>query len=268
MTCVNKKTNLKKTSSSSSTFHPHSQCPGHEQANNTFTKRKFSLKCLKCNGPHKLIQCKKVTDKEKCDLWEKFKHKFGRRKPTPQANTTNIPTPESTAQQPSPAQANTVITTKKGTLPVYVADFHEAFTATNIPTKGPKRSVKWVSMARVNKHRRCRKHEGKNKTKLSLMSQWLIDSGCSNRMTPYKDDLVTKVERSDSLVEVENGTLVPAPHEGSTRIHIVDIDGTKSHNIILNNMLHVPGLSRRLFSVTQWTQSGGSIGFNGNTCNL
>ena len=129
--------------------------PGREQANNTFTKKKFTLKCLKCNGPHKLMQCKKASDKEKRDLWEKFKHKFGHRKPTPQANATNSSTDRlhsSTIKSCSSQYCH--CTTNNETPSIHVADFKEAFTSINIPTKGPKRSVNWASMARVNKHRR------------------------------------------------------------------------------------------------------------------
>ena len=102
----------------------------------------------------------------------------------------------------------------------------------------------------------------------SELSEWLIDSGCSNHMTPYEDDLISDVTKSKSLVEVANGNIVKAPNKGTALICIVDIKTNKTFDILLEDVLYVPGLSRRLFSVTQWTQSGGRLSFNGDTCKI
>ena len=50
-----------------------------------------------------------------------------------------------------------------------------------------------------------------NSSKQSELSEWLIDSGCSNHMTPFEDDLITDIGSSKSLVEVANGNIVKAP---------------------------------------------------------
>ena len=39
-------------------------------------------------------------------------------------------------------------------------------------------------------------------------------------------------------------------------------------DLLVDDVLYVPGLSRRLFSVTQWTSSGGELSFNGDICNI
>ena len=53
--------------------------------------------------------------------------------------------------------------------------------------------------------------------------QWLIDSGCSTHMTPYFEDLIGDIERTDSNVEVATGVLTKAPLQGTVKIKIQDI---------------------------------------------
>ena len=57
-------------------------------------------------------------------------------------------------------------------------------------------------------------------SKRSELSEWLIDSGCSNHMTAYEDDLITAIGSSKSLVEVANGNIVKAPKKGTAFIQI------------------------------------------------
>ena len=78
----------------------------------------------------------------------------------------------------------------------------------------------------------------------SELSEWLIDSGCSNHMTPYEDDLISDVTKSKSLVEVAIGNIVKAPNKGTALIRIVDIKTNKTFDILLEDVLYVPGLSR------------------------
>ena len=100
-----------------------------------------------------------------------------------------------------------------------------------------------------------------NMEQTSLLSQWLIDSGCSTHMTPFVEDLVKDHESTSAAVEVANGNIIQATTIGTVSIRVVDIKTKKVYNIYLQGVLYVPGLSRRLFSVTQWTKSGGMISF-------
>jgi transposase InsO family protein len=100
---------------------------------------------------------------------------------------------------------------------------------------------------------------------VSRISDWLIDSGASSHMTPHRSDLVHNVERSHAIVEVANGVLIRAELRGTVRIKLVDInDATQSCDILVHDVLYVPGLSRRLLSVDQWMAAGGDIHFNMN----
>ena len=100
------------------------------------------------------------------------------------------------------------------------------------------------------------------------ISEWLIDSGCSNHMTPHPEDLIMDISSTKSLVEVANGNIVKAPKKGTVKIKITDVKTNNTYSILLEDVLLVPGLSRRLFSVNQWTKSGGAINFNGETCRM
>ena len=139
--------------------------------------------------------------------------------------------------------------------------------ATVIPSKSTTRHH-WASVASVVPYICDEDDYPKEPSKFSLISQWLIDSGCSNHTTPYKDDLVIDIRESESLVQVANGNLVKAPLKGTIQLHLIDINGKEPQDILVEGVLYVPGLNRRLFSVTQFTSSGGNLSFNGNKCLL
>ena len=73
-----------------------------------------------------------------------------------------------------------------------------------------KKTLHWATMARTED----------NPSKRSELSEWLIDSGCSNHMIPYEDDLITDIGSSKSLVEVANGNIVKAPKKGKNSQNI------------------------------------------------
>jgi hypothetical protein len=82
-------------------------------------------------------------------------------------------------------------------------------------------------------------------------------------MTPHRSDLLHNIERSQAIVEVANGVLIKAELRGTARIKLHDInDANQSCDILVHDVLCVPGLSRRLLSVDQWMAAGGDIHFN------
>jgi hypothetical protein len=97
----------------------------------------------------------------------------------------------------------------------------------------------------------------------SLLRDWLIDSGASSHMTNDPTDLVLNVEESAAVVQVANGVLIRAQQRGTVRIRIQDLqDPHITCDILVHDVLHVPGLSRRLLSVDQWNASGGEMWFH------
>ena len=78
---------------------------------------------------------------------------------------------------------------------------------------------------------------------------WVLDSGCTGHMTPYKTDFVADTLREDHrLVEVANGYEVQATLSGTIVMPIFNDYGEKIH-LRLEKVLYVPELTRRLFSL-------------------
>ena len=218
------------------------------------------LQCLKCGGHHKLITCKHASDEEKKDLWEKFKKSWTTStngtddKPADQAPAIKM---KEKGDQPNPkTDSNNDPIQKKPDNPKAAA--HNA-TAVIKSRCSKLRPLHWATMANSSQ---------RTSHKYSEFSEWLIDSGCSNHMTPFANDLITDVSNSTSLVEVANGNIMKAPKKGTALIRIIDVQTHSTFDVLLEDVLYVPGLSRRLFSVTQWTQSGGSLFFKGTTCEI
>ena len=165
---------------------------GKRSSANSAKKYQKPLKCLKCGGNHKLMQCRKATDQERKDLWEAYKKTW-----TTNCNTkTSNPTRQAnhTQQQASPKPPSTASTAED------TMTDHQANAV--IPSQNSqKKTLHWATMAGTQEKR----------SKCSELSEWLIDSGCSNHMTPFEDDLITDIGPSKSLVEVSNGNIVKAP---------------------------------------------------------
>jgi hypothetical protein len=97
----------------------------------------------------------------------------------------------------------------------------------------------------------------------SMLRNWLTDSGASSHVTPHVEDLILNVEESNAVVQVANGALIRAELRGTARIRIQDLNDPRiTCDILAHDVLHVPGLSRRLLSVDQWNAAGGEIWFH------
>ena len=102
----------------------------------------------------------------------------------------------------------------------------------------------------------------------SEITDWLVDSGCSISMTPFLEDLVSDVTKAAAVVEVATGVLTQAPLQGTVKIHIQDIYTHDECYVLLEDVLYVPGLSKRLLSVRQWNTTGGDVLFDIDHCIL
>ena len=78
---------------------------------------------------------------------------------------------------------------------------------------------------------------------------WVMDSGCTCHMTPFRSDFLPNSESTiDRVVEVADGFTVPAKISGTILLHVLNDNGENIH-LKLENVLHVPDLARRLFSL-------------------
>ena len=87
-------------------------------------------------------------------------------------------------------------------------------------------------------------------------------------MTPYQSDLLYDITNSSTLIKAANGNIVKAKKQGTVLIKIVDVHTFEDQDILLETVLWVPGLNRRLFSVPQWNNSAGDISFSQGYCIL
>jgi hypothetical protein len=81
------------------------------------------------------------------------------------------------------------------------------------------------------------------------------DTGASKHMTPRLDDLFDVEEGLDLSVEVADGHIIKCTKVGKIKISMIDDDGIPME-AILHNVMYVPGLSRRLFSITTFAEHG------------
>ena len=81
------------------------------------------------------------------------------------------------------------------------------------------------------------------------LANWVMDSGCTCHMTPFKEDFIPGTECTENrVVEVADGFTVPAVLSGTIEIGVHN-DVGEYIKLKLENVLHVPPLARRLFSL-------------------
>jgi len=87
------------------------------------------------------------------------------------------------------------------------------------------------------------------------LNNYLPDSGATQHMTPCLADLVDTGEGQKLGVEVADGHIIKCTTTGNTRISMQDDNGNP-FNATLSEVMDIPGLSRHLFSITQFAQHG------------
>ncbi|KAG2773013.1 Copia protein [Phytophthora cactorum] len=91
---------------------------------------------------------------------------------------------------------------------------------------------------------------------------WLIDSGATAHMTPHRDDLFEYEDLEENIeVTIADGKKIRVVGTGSVRL--MGIDGKR---IKMVEVLHIPGLDRRLLSVGKLAERGMSVEFQQNSC--
>ena len=89
----------------------------------------------------------------------------------------------------------------------------------------------------------------------SDLNNYLPDSGATQHMTPRLADLVEAVEGQNLGVEVADGHIIKCSTTGKIRIRMLDDNGDQLE-VTLTDVMYVPGLSRRLFSVSKFARHG------------
>jgi hypothetical protein len=87
------------------------------------------------------------------------------------------------------------------------------------------------------------------------LRNFLPDSGATQHMTPHLEDLFDVVEGQALGVEMADGHVIKCSKTGNILVKMTDDNG-KILRAVLNDVMYVPGLSRRLFSITRFAHHG------------
>ena len=99
-----------------------------------------------------------------------------------------------------------------------------------------------------------------------VTSDWTIDSGCTNHMHFDKDDF-SNYQPYKAGVIIADGNTVQIIGRGTIKMEWLLPDGS-THSMVLRDVLHVPGLTCGLFSISQATRKGLDVIFSGDSCNI
>ena len=93
---------------------------------------------------------------------------------------------------------------------------------------------------------------------------WYLDSGATNHVTSQLDNLSIKSNyKGKAKLAVGNGSLLTISHIGDSVLHV---PSSHSH-LKLNNILHVPSITKNLLSISQFTRENHVvIEFNCDAC--
>lgn len=79
------------------------------------------------------------------------------------------------------------------------------------------------------------------------LANYLPDSSATQHMTPHQADLFNEVDGKNLGVKVADGHVIKFSITGKTQLDMLDDNGNPL-NAVLQDVMYIPGLSRRLFS--------------------
>ncbi|KAG7340335.1 reverse transcriptase RNA-dependent DNA polymerase [Nitzschia inconspicua] len=241
------------------------------RANLVTQSKKFRpVKCWGCGHSHNLRDCLTTTDDQKQAIYRQKREEKQQRsngQPTNpnnhQANKAAASKQEESTTTTTPPttniSANKVIEMprRRGTNFAAPAKHFSGMTTT-IP---PERTLNVKAFRTLT----CATIE----ELITLLNDWLLDSGCTAHMSNNRDDFIGKLEPYVTMVEVANGSLIEVRWRGTVKLLLIDkFDPDNRATVYLKNVLYVPQLSRRLFSVSEWYQCGGQITFMPDRCRI
>ncbi|KAG8503695.1 hypothetical protein CXB51_001703 [Gossypium anomalum] len=91
---------------------------------------------------------------------------------------------------------------------------------------------------------------------------WLLDSGCTNYMSPDASIFKSLDRSCKTRVKIGNGHCIQAEGIGNVMIC------TPSGNKLIPNVLFVPEIDRNLLSIAQLLEKGYTVVFKGNECQI
>lgn len=95
---------------------------------------------------------------------------------------------------------------------------------------------------------------------------WFIDSGASAHLVADEKMLSNKSSSQITEIMVANKTTLPVAYSGD--VDITTVVGNESHDIAVQKVLCVPGLTTILLSVSQLIKKGNSVKFDMEKCKI
>lgn len=101
-------------------------------------------------------------------------------------------------------------------------------------------------------------------TSMNSGSDWFIDSGATHHVTSNLSNLhIFSPYKGNSTLLVGNGSTASINHIGSMRVPTLD----STRSVTLNNILHVPCITKNLISISQFLKDNSAIiEFNASCC--
>jgi translation initiation factor IF-1 len=87
------------------------------------------------------------------------------------------------------------------------------------------------------------------------LNNYLPDTSATQHMTPRLTDLTDTVEGQNLGVEVADRYVINCTTTGKIQVRMLDDNGDRLE-VTLTDVMYVPGLSRRLFSVAKFARHG------------
>src|SRR5882762_5538115 len=94
---------------------------------------------------------------------------------------------------------------------------------------------------------------------------WMLDSGATDHITPFKDDL-SVVTRSTTHISLGDDSTITSPARGT--VHVTSNVQAKRLPIQLTNVLFTPKAKNRFLSLSRLTQKGFHVVFIGENCTI
>lgn len=99
----------------------------------------------------------------------------------------------------------------------------------------------------------------------SSENDWFVDSGASGHFTNNKDWMINVKKIRESIIVADNSKLI-AEAKGDVRVKNM-VNG-KEEDLMIRNVLYVPGICANLLSVVQITSNGNQIYFSEKGCEI
>jgi hypothetical protein len=210
----------------------------------TQSKKFQGVKCWSCGHGHHLRDCPNTTDAKKQEIYQQKRDEIAKNSKGPKNHSSYVAAAKSGSEDNNSTPSETSNTTSSNSTTNMARRKGTVFAA---PAKHYARVASVLDMTRTNPQAKAHTAMSAitSREPHTLISDWLIDSGCTAHMTPHRNDFIGRLEEYSTLVETANGGLVEVTHRGKVKIQIHDaFRSNHSITVYLNNTLYVPNLSR------------------------